>query len=133
MPTDSSRLSERYQITKRVTLVGAGVNTLLALAQLLGGFFTQSQGLIADGLHTVSDLASDFIVLVAAREAHRAADNEHPYGHGRIETIATSILGITLIIVATGIAVDVLERLRNPERLLQPQPLALVFALLAVV
>lgn len=134
MPTDHLlQNARRYQMTKRVTLVGAAVNSLLALAQLLGGLATQSQGLIADGLHTLSDLLSDFIVLIAAREAHKEADSAHPYGHGRIETIATSILGITLIVVAAGIAIDVLSRLLHPERLLQPQPLALAFALLAVI
>ncbi len=126
-------LTSRYQETKKVTLVGAAVNLVLSTAQLLGGFFTHSQGLIADGLHTLSDLASDFIVLFAARHAVRGADKKHPYGHGRIETLATSILGAILITVAGGIIVDTIGRFFSPERLLQPSRLALFFALLAVI
>jgi cation diffusion facilitator family transporter len=122
----------RLETTRKVTLVGAGVNALLALAQLLGGVFTHSQGLIADGIHTLADLASDFIVLLAAHEAHREADDEHPYGHGRIETLATSLLGMGLIIVGLGIGYDAGNRLLHPERLLHPTPLALLFAALAV-
>jgi cation diffusion facilitator family transporter len=125
--------ADRYAATQRVTLTGAAVNIVLATAQLIGGVLTHSQGLIADGVHTVSDLASDFLVLLASRHAHREADIEHPYGHGRIETLATSILGLTLILVAGGILIDVVRRLQNPEQLLQPTPAALVFAALAVI
>jgi len=125
--------ADRYAATQRVTLIGAAVNIVLATAQLIGGVLTHSQGLIADGVHTVSDLASDFLVLLASRHAHREADIEHPYGHGRIETLATSILGLTLILVASGILIDVVRRLQNPEQLLQPTPAALVFAALAVI
>lgn len=126
-------LTLRYQETKKVTLVGAAVNLVLSMAQLLGGFFAHSQGLIADGLHTLSDLASDFIVLLAARQAGRDADKKHPYGHGRIETLATSILGAILITVAGGIIVDTVGRFFTPDRLLHPSKFALIFALLAVV
>ncbi len=126
-------LSTRYLETRKVTLVGAVVNLLLSTAQLLGGFFTHSQGLIADGLHTLSDLASDFVVLLAARHAGRGADKKHPYGHGRIETLATSILGAILITVAGGIVVDTVGRFFSPDRLFHPSKFALIFALLAVV
>ena len=125
--------SSRYDATRKVTLVGAGVNVGLSLAQLVGGFLFHSQGLIADGLHTLSDLASDFVVLIAAKFAHEKPDAEHPYGHGRIETLATSILGAVLAAVAAGIVVDALGRLFSPQRLLQPEPLAIFFAALAVV
>jgi len=133
MSQPSITKADRYTATKRVTLTGAAINIVLATAQLVGGVLTHSQGLIADGVHTVSDLASDFLVLLASRHAHREADVEHPYGHGRVETLATSILGLTLILVAAGILIDVARRLQNPEQLLQPTPGALIFAALAVV
>ncbi len=132
MPHSEFQNHGRYLETRRVTLVGAMVNIGLAAVQLVGGFLSHSQGLIADGLHTLSDLLSDFIVLLASREAHRKADAEHPYGHGRIETLATSILGVILMAVAAGIFIDNGSRLISGERLPNPGPWALAFALLAV-
>ncbi|MEE9310509.1 MAG: cation diffusion facilitator family transporter [Cocleimonas sp.] len=123
----------RYQATRNVTLVGLVVNVFLSLAQLIGGFFTHSQALIADGIHTLSDLASDVVVLVAAKMASKDADDDHPYGHGRFETVATVILGLALAGVAVGIGMSAIGRLINPERLTQPEPLALLFAALAIV
>ncbi len=123
----------RYKASRNVTLVGMVVNILLSSAQLFGGIFTHSQALIADGIHTLSDLASDFVVLVAAKLASKDADEDHPYGHGRIETVATVILGLALAGVAVGIALNAFERITHPEKLLQPTPLALVFAALAII
>ena len=123
----------RYQATRKVTLVGMIINIFLSLAQLVGGFFTHSEALIADGIHTLSDLASDVVVLIAAKLASKDADDDHPYGHGRFETVATVILGLALASVAVGIAMNAFTRLMNPDHLLQPQPLALLFAALAIV
>ncbi len=125
--------SNRYHETRKVTLVGAFVNIFLSLAQLTGGVIAQSQALIADGVHTLSDLASDIVVLVAAKLASKDADEDHPYGHGRIETVATIILGLMLSSVGIGIALDAFGRLAHPELLLNPKPLGLFFALLAIV
>ncbi len=124
---------DRYQATRNVTFVGLMVNVFLSLAQLIGGFFTHSQALIADGIHTLSDLASDVVVLIAAKMASKDADDDHPYGHGRFETVATVILGLALAGVAVGIGMSAIGRLMNPERLTQPAPLALLFAALAIV
>lgn len=123
----------RYEATRKVTITGAVINAFLAMAQLLGGIFAHSQALIADGIHTLSDLGSDFIVLLASKEAHKQADDEHPYGHGRIETIATSVLGALLLGVAVAIGIDTISRMFGEERLLQPEPMALFFAVIAVI
>ncbi len=133
MPTKGQDSPSRYKETVKVTLVGAVVNALLALAQLAGGFFSQSQALIADGIHTLSDLASDFVVLFAAKLASKDADEGHPYGHGRIETVATIILGFTLSSIGVGIALDAFGRLTHPELLLNPSVWGLLFAGLAIV
>jgi cation diffusion facilitator family transporter len=123
---------DKKAATQRVTLVGAVVNTILAIAQLVGGVFTASQALIADGFHTLSDLVSDFVVLFAAHHAHKEADDEHPYGHGRIETVATVVLGLLLAGVAVGIFIRAWERLFSGEVLAIPEPWALLFAALAI-
>ncbi|HFC91526.1 MAG TPA: cation transporter [Leucothrix mucor] len=124
---------QRYEATHKVTLTGIIINILLSVAQLIGGFFAHSQALIADGLHTLSDLASDFVVLYAAKLASKDADEEHPYGHERIETVATVILGMALAGVAVGIGLSALDRLLHPENLLQPSALAILFALVAII
>jgi len=124
---------QRYQATKRVTIISIFSNCLLAIAQIFGGLFTHSQALIADGMHTLSDLFSDFIVLIAAKFASQDADETHPYGHGRFETVATVGLGLILAGTAIGIFLDAIHRLLNPERLLQPSALSLLFAGLAII
>ncbi|MFN2309653.1 MAG: cation diffusion facilitator family transporter [Gammaproteobacteria bacterium] len=122
----------RYRDIRRVTVVGMLINGLLAALKLSWGYLGHSQALIADGLHSLSDLASDFLLLFAARHATRDADAEHPYGHGRIETLFSVAQGLILGAFALGIAVDAGQRLFQPERLLQPGPIALLIAALSV-
>jgi cation diffusion facilitator family transporter len=123
----------RYRDVRVVTIVGAIVDLLLGAAKVVVGLAAGSQALIADGIHSFSDLATDFLVLFAAKHAHRKADIEHPYGHGRIETVATVVLGVSLVLVAIGISYDAARRLLDPELLLHPGMLALVVALVSVV
>ncbi len=123
----------RYSATRKVTLIGAITNLFLSIAQIAGGLLTHSQAVLADGIHTLSDLATDFLVLFAAREASKEADEEHPYGHHRIETVATVALGAVLAIVGLGIGYRAVDRLLDTENLIQPEPLALAFAALAVI
>lgn len=123
----------RYRETLKVTLIGSVIDLLLGVAKIIVGFISHSQALVADGIHSLSDLGTDVLVLYAAKHASREADEEHPYGHGRIETIATVALGIALIGVAVGIAIDSTYRLFEPDRLLRPDVWALVVAGLSVV
>ncbi len=122
----------RYREIRKVTLIGSVIDFLLAVLKLVVGFLAQSQALIADGVHSLSDLATDFVVLYAAKHSSRGADESHPYGHGRFETIATVALGVALMLVAAGIAWDAVERLFHPEQLMQPGLLALVVAVISV-
>lgn len=130
-PTGSN--STRYRETVKVTLIGSVIDLLLGVFKLLFGFLSQSQALIADGIHSLSDLATDGIVLYAAKHAHTEADEEHPYGHGRFETVATVGLGIALLGVAIGISIDATLRLFNPEKLLNPGMGALIVAAISIV
>ncbi len=95
--------AERYAASRRSILASMAVNTTLSLLQITVGYFGRSQALLADGIHTLSDLLSDFLVLFASRQSAAAADDQHPYGHRRIETAATLILGAGLTIVGIGI------------------------------
>ena len=125
-------LDTRYRDIRKVTLVGAVVDLVLGVAKIVVGVVASSQALIADGIHSLSDLATDFLVLFAAKHAHRQADDEHPYGHGRIETVATVVLGVSLVAVAIGICYDAVRRLMAPELLLHPGWMALLVAVISV-
>ena len=122
----------RYRSARRVTVVGAAVNLVLAVAKVVIGWLAHSQALIADGVHSLSDLASDAVVLLAAKHASREADREHPYGHGRIETAATVALGVALIAVGLGIAIDAGRHLFDPALLAVPGAAALAVAVASV-
>lgn len=129
----ASRSASDYRIIRNVTVVGSVVDALLALGKLTGGIAAQSQALIADGIHSVSDLATDFLVILAARHSSHEADSEHPYGHGRIQAIATALLAVSLAVIALGIAWDALSRLRGLGELMAPGWLAVAVAAISVV
>lgn len=120
------------QLKNKVTIIGALVNVFLCIIKIGFGFLGQSAALIADGIHSLSDLASDLLVLVAVKMGAREADHEHPYGHRRFETLATTILGVGLIVIASGIAWDVYLRILSPEHLLIPHKNALGIAAISI-
>ncbi len=131
--TAGTALNERYRQMRRVTLVGAGVDLALGLVKIVGGWFSHSQALVADGVHSLSDLATDALVLYAAKHAHVEADADHPYGHGRIETAAAVGLGGVLVLVGIGIAYDSVSALLSPEVPVVPEAWAIALAALSVV
>lgn len=126
-------LDLRYAEVRKVTLIGSVVDLLLGIAKIIIGYIAHSQALVADGIHSLSDLLTDVLVLVAAKHASRSADAEHPYGHGRIETVMTVVLGATLILVAVGIAYDAVSRLFSPADIVAPTTLAMVIAVLSII
>lgn len=103
--------SERYWQAKLVTLIGAIINALLGIIKLIGGYLFHSHALIADGVHSFSDLFTDVMVLFASKYGSLDADETHPYGHQRIETAATLFLSLLLIIAGSGIAWDSINEL----------------------
>ena len=125
-------LEQRKKETNRITLWGIAVNFFLAVIKILGGIYGQSQALLADGIHSLSDLASDGMVLLAVKHAGEDADEDHPYGHARYETLATVALGILLIIVAAGIAYKAVLRLEHPEALAVPAMFTLAIAAISI-
>lgn len=124
---------QRYREVRKVTVIGSVVDFVLGVAKIITGWFANSQALIADGIHSLSDLLTGFIVLYAAKHSHKSADEIHPYGYGRIETLATVSLGIVLISVAVGIAYEAVKRLNDPAVALDFTTMALLIALLSVI
>jgi cation diffusion facilitator family transporter len=125
-------LTQRRHAVTHTSIVGAGINLVLSIVKILAGLMGHSQALVADGIHSLSDLLSDALVLFAGRRASEGPDRDHPYGHGRYETAATLILGLLLIGVGLGIAWDAVHRLFQTSALLQPQLLTLVAALASI-
>ena len=122
----------RYQQIKKVTIVGAITNVFLAFGKITLGYIGQSQVLVADGVHSLADLVSDLIVIVAAKQGSRKADDDHPYGHGRIETVVEVLLGIFLVAVAAGIMIDAVSRLSGPDIISVPTSIALLAAFVSI-
>jgi cation diffusion facilitator family transporter len=120
------------KLKSRVTYVGALVNTFLTIIKIGVGILGQSASLIADGIHSLSDLVSDLFVIIAIKLGSREADHDHPYGHRRFETMATVLLGLGLVAVATGIAWDAIERLLDPAKLLVPSKETLGIAVVSI-
>ena len=125
--------ADRTAEAQRVTWVSVAVNLVLTLLQIIIGWLAHSQSLIAHGLHSFSDLLSDFLVLYASRESAHPADDAHPYGHARVETAATLILGGSLALIGGGILWESGLRLQHTETLLAVEMSALWVAIATVV
>ncbi|MDB2590227.1 cation diffusion facilitator family transporter [Candidatus Thioglobus sp.] len=108
---------DRRKASQKVTLVGAIIDLALGIFKVIAGVLGNSGALIADGIHSFSDLLSDGVVLYASKHSAEEADDEHPYGHERFETVATLGLAIILAIIGVGIIYDAFERLFNPSEL----------------
>jgi cation diffusion facilitator family transporter len=132
MTSEQDLSVQRHHAVTRTAVVGALINLFLAIIKIIAGVLGHSQALVADGIHSLSDLLSDLLVLVAGRRASQGPDRDHPYGHARYETVATLVLGLLLIAVAIGIAWDATHRLFEPAALLQPEPLALAAAFASI-
>lgn len=132
VPDVDAQRSARGRSTRRVAVVSGLVNLFLSIAQVIVGTIANSAALVADGIHSASDLLSDVLVWFAARHAAQAPDEDHPYGHGRFETAATLGLGILLAIVAFGIMWNGVERLFDADRPI-PGQLALLVAAVGIV
>ena len=117
---------------RRVTWTGAGVNLALTGLKLTAGILGRSAAMVSDAVHSFSDLVSDAVVMLGIRLSDRPADEGHPYGHGRFETLAAFILGLILIGAAVFLGLEGLEKLRHPEPTV-PTWLAAGAALLSIV
>ena len=123
---------ERSKAANSTSFISILINGLLAALQIVFGLITQSYSLIADAVHTLSDLLSDFVVLIANRFAKEKADAGHPYGHFRFETIAVLIIAVLLIVVGLDIITTSVGRIQNPATMEVNAGLAFFIALIAI-
>lgn len=116
---------------RRVTLAGILVNAVLIGLKFAGGVFGQSQALIADAVHSVSDFFTDIVALVGLAISSKAPDEEHPFGHARLETLATAVIGLALIVTAVGLALDAADSIYE-QAVKHPTWLALAVASISI-
>ena len=122
---------KRYELARKVTLIGAFMNIFLAILKVITGVLFHSHALTADGVHSFSDLLTDAMVLVGSKYGSQDADEAHPYGHQRIETATTLLLSLVLILAGFAIAWDALTEIINKTHDI-PKILALPIALLSI-
>ena len=118
--------ADRAAAASRSTWVSVGVNLVLTITQVVVGVLAKSQGLIADGIHSLSDLVADFVVLFASHHSKKDADEDHPYGHQRFETAASLALGALLLGVGVGMLWSAFRKLEAPETV-QPVHVAALY------
>lgn len=126
-------LESRAKAASKSTWISVVVNIFLSIGQILIGIFSKSQGLVADGIHTLSDLVADFIVLVANRHSQKAPDDVHPYGYLRFENAASFILGLILFIVGIGMLWTATHKILHPEQIPKVHSMALWVAITALI
>jgi len=126
----------RVQKAQQITLIGLFINVVLALGKTLAGFFGKSSAMIADGIHSLSDLITDAIVIVFVRISDKEIDEGHPYGHGKFETFSTFLIAFILFLVGLGIFYEGMSKIISAtkgEALPQPQMIALWATLISIV
>ncbi len=123
---------ERSATAQTSTLISAAVNIILSFMQILSGIFSGSQGLIADGIHSLSDLVADVVVLLANKKSRKPSDSDHHYGHWRYENGASMILGMMLVAVGVGMLWSAAGKLLHPASLSEVHVTALWVALAAL-
>ncbi|GAA0683737.1 cation diffusion facilitator family transporter [Marinobacterium maritimum] len=126
------QLDQRRRAAERVTIIGAVLDTVLGVLKILIGVIANSSALIADGIHSLSDLLTDFMVVAVLRLSHRAPDDNHPWGHGRFETVGTVALGVVLVAVGGAMAYDSVSLLFAAEHPALPTWPALIAAAVSI-
>ena len=126
----------RQQRIYQVTLLGSIVNVFLLLIKLAAGLLGHSSAMVADAIHSLSDFLTDIVVILFVRWSGKPADEDHDYGHGKYETIATSLIGMALLIVAIGLGWNSMQTMWQwftGYTLPLPKTIALWTALISIV
>ena len=124
--------AERTAAASRSTWVSVAVNIAMSCLQITVGVLAKSQGLIADGIHSLSDLIADFVVLFASHHGAKDADADHPYGHQRFENAASLVVGMLLLAVGAGMVWSAIGKLENPDSIPMVHAVALAVAAAAL-
>jgi len=132
---DVKMTKTRIQKAQQVTWIGAVINVILSVCKILAGFFGKSSAMIADGMHSLSDLVTDVIVVVFFRISDAEKDDRHPYGHGKFETFSTFLIALVLFGVGLGIfygGTSTIVSVIRGEALHKPEMIAFWAALISI-
>lgn len=129
----ASSADQRSRAAGQVTWVSIAVNLLLTTLQIAVGVLAHAQSLVADGFHSLADVLADFMVLAANKHSGSPADEDHPYGHERIETLASLALGVVLLLTGAGILYAAIGRLQHLDELPPIASIALWTAFVTIV
>ncbi len=120
-------------VTMRISAVGVVCNVALTLFKLIAGIVANSAAMVADAVHSASDIVGSFVVMIGAVISNKAPDTEHPYGHEKLECIASVILGNILVAVGALIGYNGILKIVSGETLTAPGTLALIAAVASIV
>ncbi len=132
-PTSENGAVENHRAAQRCTWISVVINIVLSALQIVVGIFASSQALIADGIHSLSDLVSDFVVLFAGHHSKAGPDEDHHYGHYRYENAASLVLGMLLLAVGVSMLWAAVHKLADPSVIAPVHMIALWVALVALV
>ena len=129
-------MSNRAQEIRRITVVGAIVNILLTILKIIAGISGRSAAMIADGIHSLSDLLSDIVVLVFTHISSKGKDKKHSFGHGKFETLATLIVSVILVAAGARLMADGIRSIievTNGKIIPAPGSIALWAAIISII
>ncbi len=115
----------------KVTLIGTASNLILSIIKFVGGIIGNSAAMVADAVHSVSDLLTDVIVLIMLKVGQKPKDEDHPYGHGKAETLGTTVVGFFIISAGIGLAYEAWDIIQSGISRI-PEPLAAGAALISI-
>jgi len=119
----------------KITLTGSIVNMVLLVLKFVAGIIGNSAAMVADAVHSLSDFLTDIVVIVLVKLSSKPADEDHDYGHGKYETIATSLIGMALVVVAIMLGWNGAEKIYqaiNGQQLESPGLIAFIAALVSI-
>ena len=129
----SSAPDDAKRVTMQVSTVGIVCNAVLTVFKLVAGIVAHSSAMVADAVHSASDILGSLIVMIGAVFSHKAADASHPYGHEKLECIASILLGNILVVVGAAIGYAGVMKIIRGETLAAPGVLALIAAVVSIV
>ena len=132
---ENQKISKEQNLAVHVSIVSIVVNFILSAGKLLAGIVGKSNAMISDAVHSASDVVSTIVVIVGVKMAEKKADQEHPYGHERMECVASILLAMLLGIVGAGIGISGIQKILsdNYENLVVPGLLPLIAAIVSIV